>query len=161
MTVGEMINKLSQYPNDTSVSVFGDDPFQGIVGGSLIDVGMDHVGVLCITGTYPFDSDDDDDDAKVKEDETNSGSKSISLDDVLDAMSRLSDDDLHRLVAQLEYHRRIKSLQEITEKIRNYVSTFGSFWLENIMYEDGRVSFRDIVDSIGYEISHLERSVDE
>lgn len=68
---------------------------------------------------------------------------------------------IDRLKATLEYHRRIESLQEITKRIRNYVATFGSFWLENIVDADGRVSFRDIADSIGYEISHLERSVDE
>ena len=161
MTVGELINKLSQYPDDISVSVFGDDLFKGIVGGPHVDVGVDHVGVLCITGTYPFDSYDDDDDAKAKEDEINSGSKFISLDDACAVIRQLSDEDFNRLFVQLECQRRIESLQEITEKIRNYVTAFGSLWLENIDYEDGRVSFRDIVDAIGYEISHLERSVGE
>lgn len=62
MTVGELINKLSQYPNDTLVSVFGTDDFSGILGGSHVRVRVNPAGAVCITGAYPFDSDDDDDD---------------------------------------------------------------------------------------------------
>lgn len=88
-------------------------------------------------------------------------SEFVSLDDARAVIKQLSDEDLQRLFVQVEYHRRIESLQEITEKIRNYVTARGSFWLENIIDDDGRVSFRDIADAIGYEISHLKRSIGE
>lgn len=60
MTVGELINKLSQYPKDTSILVFGDD-YDCVKGGPDVEIGLNPCGKLCLTGWDRSDYDYGDD----------------------------------------------------------------------------------------------------
>lgn len=61
MTVGELINQLQQYPNDTPILVFGDD-YYDFKGGPDVSLGLNPYGKLCITGMDKREWDFDDDD---------------------------------------------------------------------------------------------------